>query len=253
VADRSYAASSPTSQLRLGPPASIGAGAGLGWLVDRLLGFFPVPDVRPRFSASSPGSGSSAEVVASRGATTGLRGGDRGRERRGMSVQPGASPAPEKPSSRQLPSRDPGRLAARRHGAFSGAGALTLGAAVAIVGALWLADLVRRFGRREPRRLRITWNIRTTGLLRYGLRRTCHLVGGGDVSGEVPWLLAGTAVVLVGAAGRWPPSATGRRELRKGTRTDGARTLDPLRAPEPPLRDAPRAGLGRPGLLARRG
>ncbi len=86
-------------------------------------------------------------------------------------------------------------------GRFRAAAALTLGAAVAIVGALWLADLVRRFGARGVSPASgITWKFATTGLLRYGLAAIAIWWAVETFPGEVPWLLAGTSVVLIGAA-----------------------------------------------------
>ncbi len=86
-------------------------------------------------------------------------------------------------------------------GRFRAALALTLGAAVAIVGALWLADLVRRFGARGASPASgITWKFATTGFFRYGLAALAIWWGVETFPGEVPWLLAGTTVVLIGAA-----------------------------------------------------
>lgn len=103
-------------------------------------------------------------------------------------------------------------------GHFRAALALTLGAAVAIVGALWLADLVRRFGTRGASPASgITWKFATTGLLRYGLAALAIWWGVETFPGEVPWLVAGTTVVLIGAA--WQVAT--ERDGKPGTEEEG--------------------------------
>jgi hypothetical protein len=91
-------------------------------------------------------------------------------------------------------------LALAAAGHFEAAASLTLGAAVAIVGALWLADLVHRFGPLEPSAApEFSWKFAATGLLRYGL---AGLLVWGAVRlfpQEIPWLLVG-ASVAAGAA-----------------------------------------------------
>jgi hypothetical protein len=85
-------------------------------------------------------------------------------------------------------------------GRFRAAAALTLGAAVAIVGALWLAELVHRFGAVEPSAASETsWRFAATGLIRYGL---AGLLVWGAVRlfpREIPWILLGTSVAVMAA------------------------------------------------------
>ena len=86
-------------------------------------------------------------------------------------------------------------------GRFRAAVALTLGASVAIVGALWLTGLVRRFGAPDMSAAGgFNWKIAATGLLRYGF---AGLVLYGAVRAfpeEIPWLLLGTSVAMIAAA-----------------------------------------------------
>ncbi len=86
-------------------------------------------------------------------------------------------------------------------GRFRAAIALTLGASVAIVGALWLTGVVRRFGAPDMSAAGgFNWKIAATGLLRYGF---AGLVLYGAVRAfpeEIPWLLVGTSVAVVAAA-----------------------------------------------------
>ncbi len=85
-------------------------------------------------------------------------------------------------------------------GHFRAAVALTLGAAVAIVGALWLSDLVGRFGALQaPAGPGFNWKFAATGLLRYGF---AGLILWGAVKTfpeEIPWLLLGTSVAVLAA------------------------------------------------------
>ncbi len=91
-------------------------------------------------------------------------------------------------------------LALGATGRFRAAAALTLGAAVAIVGALWLADLVHRFGALEPSAApESSWKFAATGLLRYGV---AGLLVWGAVRlfpQEIPWILLGTSVAVLAA------------------------------------------------------
>jgi hypothetical protein len=91
-------------------------------------------------------------------------------------------------------------LALGATGHFRAAAALTLGAAVAIVGALWLAELVHRFGAPERSAApESSWKFAAKGLLRYGLAGL--LVWGGVrlFPQEIPWLLLGTSVAVLAA------------------------------------------------------
>jgi hypothetical protein len=85
-------------------------------------------------------------------------------------------------------------------GRFRAAAALTLGAFVAIVGALWLTGVVRRFGAPDMSAASgFNWKIAATGLLRYGF---AGLVLYGAVRAfpeEVPWLLLGTSAAVAAA------------------------------------------------------
>jgi hypothetical protein len=85
-------------------------------------------------------------------------------------------------------------------GRFRGAIALTLGAAVAIVGALWLADLVHHFGALEPSAAPgFGWKFAAKGLIRYGV---AGLLVWGAVKlfpEEIAWLLLGTSVAVLAA------------------------------------------------------
>jgi hypothetical protein len=85
-------------------------------------------------------------------------------------------------------------------GRFRAAAALTLGAAVAIVGALWLAELVHRFGRPEASApAETSWNFVATGLLRYGAAAVLVWAAVGLFPREVPWILLGTSVAVMAA------------------------------------------------------
>ncbi len=128
-----------------------------------------------------------------------------------MSGSPGAFPSPAGaffPAAAVAALLGASLLAAT--GRFEAAAALTLGAAVAIVGALWLAELVRRFGARGATPASgITWKLATTGFLRYGLAGLALWWAVEAFPRQVPWLLAGTSVVLVGAA--WQAATAGSR------------------------------------------
>lgn len=85
-------------------------------------------------------------------------------------------------------------------GRFRAAAALTLGAAVAIVGALWLAELVHRFGALEPSAApENSWKFASKGLIRYGV---AGLLVWGAVRlfpQDIPWILLGTSVAVLAA------------------------------------------------------
>ena len=86
-------------------------------------------------------------------------------------------------------------------GRFRPALALTLGAAVAIVSALWLADLFGRFAAPE-RRLpaRIDWKLGLKAVLRYALLGLALWASVQAFPAEVAWLLAGVSTIVAGAA-----------------------------------------------------
>lgn len=85
-------------------------------------------------------------------------------------------------------------------GRFRAAGALTLGAAVAIVGALWLAELVDRFGGLEPSAaLESRWKFATKGLIRYGVAGLLVWGGVSLFPREIPWLLLGASAAVLAA------------------------------------------------------
>lgn len=85
-------------------------------------------------------------------------------------------------------------------GRFRPALALTLGAAVAIVSALWLSDFLGRFAapdRTSPARL--DWKLGLKAVLRYGL---IGLTLWGSVQAfpaDVPWLVGGLSTVVAAA------------------------------------------------------
>lgn len=99
-------------------------------------------------------------------------------------------------------------------GLFRAALALTLGAAVAIVAALWLSDLVGRLSAPRPGApARIDWKFGLKTVLRYALG---GLVVWGAVRGmpdEVPWLLGGLSVVVAAFV------VEGLREFRREARS----------------------------------
>jgi len=135
---------------------------------------------------------------------------------------PGASPAPRKAFFRAaLLAALLGAALLLATGRFRAAAALTLGASVAIVGALWLADLVRRLGARGASPASgITWKFATTGLFRYGLAGLALWGAVKAFPGEVPWLLAGTSVVLIGAAWQAATERDGEPETEGEGRPD---------------------------------
>jgi hypothetical protein len=86
-------------------------------------------------------------------------------------------------------------------GRFRPALALTLGASVAIVSALWLAGLFGRFAAPE-RRLpaRIDWKLGLKAVLRYALLGLALWASVQAFPAEVAWLLAGVSTIVAGAA-----------------------------------------------------
>ena len=100
-------------------------------------------------------------------------------------------------------------------GRFRAALALTLGSAVAIVSALWLAELFGRFAapdRSTP--ARIDWKLGLKAVLRYALLGLALWASGRAFPAEVPWLLGGVSTIVAGAA---IEELLGRRGPRSGT------------------------------------
>ncbi len=86
-------------------------------------------------------------------------------------------------------------------GRFRPALALTLGAAVAIVSALWLSDLFGRFAapdRTSP--ARIDWKLGLKAALRYVVLGFAIWASVKAFPAEVPWLLGGLSTVVAAAA-----------------------------------------------------
>jgi hypothetical protein len=107
-------------------------------------------------------------------------------------------------------------------GRFRGALALTLGAAVSIVGALWLADLVARF-RAFPGATAdgFDWRFAFGSVLRYALAGAALFWTVTSMPAEVPWLLAGVTVPVLAAMADGFRGAGGREaEPRAGSRDD---------------------------------
>lgn len=85
-------------------------------------------------------------------------------------------------------------------GRFRPALALTLGAAVAIVSALWLSDFLGRFAapeRSTPARL--DWKLGLKAVLRYGLIGVTLWVSVQAFPADVPWLVGGLSMVVAAA------------------------------------------------------
>jgi hypothetical protein len=89
-------------------------------------------------------------------------------------------------------------------GRFRSALALTLGAAVAIVSALWLSDLVGRLeAPRQGTASRLDWKFGLKSCLRYGVVGLALYGAVRMLPAEVPWIIVGlsTAVVTIVAEG----------------------------------------------------
>lgn len=85
-------------------------------------------------------------------------------------------------------------------GRFRPALALTLGAAVAIVSALWLSDFLGRFAapdRSTPARL--DWKLGFKAVLRYGLIGVGLWAAVQAFPADVPWLVGGLSTVVAAA------------------------------------------------------
>lgn len=86
-------------------------------------------------------------------------------------------------------------------GRFRPALALTLGAAVAIVSALWLSDLFGRFAAPERSTpAHIDWKLGLKAVLRYVLLGIALWASVRAFPAEVPWLLGGLSTVVAAAA-----------------------------------------------------
>ncbi len=120
-------------------------------------------------------------------------------------------PPPEVPDPSARPGRKPLRRASflallaatgvAATGRFRPALALTLGAAVAIVSALWLSELFGRFAapdRTSP--ARIDWKLGLKAVLRYVLLGLALWASVKAFPAEVPWLLGGLSTVVAAAA-----------------------------------------------------
>jgi hypothetical protein len=86
-------------------------------------------------------------------------------------------------------------------GRFRPALALTLGASVAIVSALWLSDFLGRFAapdRSSPARL--DWKLGFKAVLRYGLIGLALWASVQAFPADVPWLVGGLSTVVAAAA-----------------------------------------------------
>lgn len=120
-------------------------------------------------------------------------------------------PPPEVPDPSARPGRKPLRRASflallaatgvAATGRFRPALALTLGAAVAIVSALWLSDFLGRFAapeRSTPARL--DWKLGFKAVLRYGLIGAALWASVRAFPADVPWLIGGLSTVVAAAA-----------------------------------------------------
>lgn len=86
-------------------------------------------------------------------------------------------------------------------GRFRPALALTLGAAVAIVSALWLSDFLGRFAAPERSTpARFDWKLGFKAVLRYGLIGAALWASVRAFPADVPWLIGGLSAVVAAAA-----------------------------------------------------
>ena len=98
-------------------------------------------------------------------------------------------------------------------GRFRPALALTLGASVAIVSALWLSDVVSRLAALKGRAAaRFDWKLGLKAALRYAVMGALLFASVRIVPAEVPWLLAGASAVVLAVA------AEAAVEIRRATR-----------------------------------
>jgi hypothetical protein len=86
-------------------------------------------------------------------------------------------------------------------GRFRPALALTLGAAVAIVSALWLSDFLGRFAAPERSTpARFDWKLGFKAVLRYAVVGVALWVSVKALPADVPWLVGGLSTVVAAAA-----------------------------------------------------
>jgi hypothetical protein len=98
-------------------------------------------------------------------------------------------------------------------GRFRAALALTLGAAVAIVSALWLSDVLARLSvPRGGAAVSLDWKFGLKVALRYAVMGTLLFAAVRVVPAEVPWLLAGASTVVLAV------TAEAAVEIRRATR-----------------------------------
>jgi hypothetical protein len=101
-------------------------------------------------------------------------------------------------------------------GRFRPALALTLGAAVAIVSALWLSDVLARLAAQRARAaVRFDWKLGFKAALRYAVMGGLLFAAIRVVPAEVPWLLAGASAVVLAVA------AQAVAEIRRAARGSG--------------------------------
>jgi hypothetical protein len=101
-------------------------------------------------------------------------------------------------------------------GRFRSAIALTLGAAVAIVSAFWLSDLVGRLQALRPGAAsRFDWKFGLKTVLRYGVVGLALFGAVRTLPAEVPWILVGLSTVVATLM------VEGIREHRRGMRGIG--------------------------------
>lgn len=82
-------------------------------------------------------------------------------------------------------------------GRFRASLALTLGASVAIVSALWLSDFVGRLSPERSANARLDLRFVLKSILRYAFSGLVLLGAVRGLPGEVPWLLAGLSCLVV--------------------------------------------------------
>jgi hypothetical protein len=97
-------------------------------------------------------------------------------------------------------------------GRFRSALALTLGAAVAIVSALWLSDIVTRLSAGAGAATRFDWKFGLKVALRYAVMGAVLFAAVRIVPADIPWLLAGASAVVLAVA------AEAAVEIRRASR-----------------------------------
>jgi ATP synthase I chain len=99
-------------------------------------------------------------------------------------------------------------------GRFHAAAALTLGAAVAIVSALWLSDLVGRFKAPAPGApARFDWKFGLKAVLRYAFVGLALWGASRMLPADVPWVVVGLSTVVAAVV------IDGLRDLLAGRRS----------------------------------